>query len=1029
MNETLHVDLLGRVSATIGGRVVAKFRTHKTAALLAYLAFHLDHPHQREALAEAIWPESEPEAGRANLRVALNALRKELEPNEKGAILIADRATIQLNPSRTSTDVARFETAFRQARAAESEGHYRAAIAVYRGPLAPSLHDEWIVAERDRLARLWLEACGRLTDLLSANQNWDEAIRFATIVANEEPYDEPAQERLIRLLKSRGRLAEAGERFEEYKKRLLEELSVQPSPALLALGEALPKARAKSAKQEPAGRIPLHLTRFYGREAEKAALLQRDPTARIVTLTGPGGSGKTRLACEVAQEFHGRARFVDLSGVTDPEDVPGTIAQALGVAGARLEDVAATLGASLLILDNVEQLVADDSPGLVGETICALLQFAPELSCLVTSRTRVGVAGEREIRLGPLASKPSVEMMLDRLRLANPSFELDATNASLVDSLARRLEGIPLSIELAAAWADVLSLAEIDDRLSLNPGRLEARRRATPERHRSLQAAIAWSFDLLSPDLRAFLTTLAAFRGGWSLAAANEVSGDSGALRRLADLKDRSLVEASETALGVRFRLLESVREFVWESLPPDLASDLRNRHASFFEKLANEARSHLRGPNQAEWLPRLAADEDNLRASLDWLLRTSPDRAGALMRDLARYWEAAGRDGEALRWLARLPLRDVEDPALRVALSVAQARFFVGGGAEHERAAPLVEEALAISRKIGREDLEADATYIQAHLSFQRSHHDHAIELFERVLVLAERVGNRSRMGDCLINLGDLEIRRGQLDQAERRLKRGLELSQEAGDLRNVAMLYDHLAWVAWSRARYDEASRLVRKTLETAREIGDRHTENSALMDGGRLALVLGDARGARLLFEEAHTLGREFQIPFQNRHAEWCLADLTRREGDLIGAETAFEKLLSKTPKGDQWELMCQFGLVRVAFDRRDAPAMAALLAPIVRRAPIQRPPWDALLIMEACAYAIGALGKPAEARRLLDSLEFVRATKGPVRDPIDVDLAQAARGVAGPDKREAPITDLDELARVCEECLTGAKSEPA
>src|SRR4029453_18044986 len=442
-------------------------------------------------------------------------------------------------------------------------------------------------------------------------------------------------------------------------------------------------------------RVPVQLTSFVGRSRELGELEASFGSARLVTLVGPGGCGKTRLALEFAARRRAVSRdlhFVDLTPIMDAALVPVSIAAVLGVrevAGEALQDtLARRIGDRevVLVLDNLEQL-----PG-AGSVIAELLAASPGLRVLATSRAPLHIRGEKEERVAPLrlpgpvelasledlAEVEAVKLFVERAQAINPAFALTSDNAVAVAGICARLDGLPLAIELAAARTRLFTpsalLARLDRRLPvLTEGPVDA-----PIRQRTLRSTIGWSFDLLSERDQRVFAWLGVFAGGFTLAAAEAVAIDPGdpndgsdVLTSLNHLVEQNvLMVAAGADGGPRFRMLETIREFAWDQLPEPDGVGLRDRHLAYFVALAERSEPQLRGPDQAAWMRRLAAAQADIRAALAWAQETN--RYESMLRLAAalrrRFWHDAGGLGEGLRWLeASLAVASDAPAALRV--------------------------------------------------------------------------------------------------------------------------------------------------------------------------------------------------------------------------------------------------------------------------------------------------------------------------------------------------------------------------
>ena len=631
--------LLGELSAARGEEEVTRFRTQKTAALFAFLAFRAGTPQPRELLIERFWPESEWEQARMSLRTALSALRKTF-----GESLASDSVLVMLH---VRTDLARYESALRAARSDalsddERLGKLSEAVEVYGGPLLPSLYDDWVLTERDRLEREQLAALSALARWHERRGDLARALDYAQRAAATDLGSEPLRYELIRLLKQTGRAPEALRQFQELEKTLFEQSETRPSAQTLALvAELLPGAEKPSRsnlRPRPAGR-------FRGRHDELAGLdrLLREPhpSERLVTLFGPGGIGKTRLALEAGQRFEAEtgepAYFAPLAAVTNAEQVWKTVLAAVGVPPATglspLVQLAAALRSQpcLLILDNAEHVAHD-----TAEIGAALLETLPQAILLVTSRQRLGLSGEALVPVGALSSDEGAALFTDRAQGATARRTSSAGERDALEKLVARLDGMPLAIELAAAWSAALSPEEMLTELERDVLSLPAR----PERESrqsSLSALIGWSVRLLSPDLRRAFLALSVFRGGWRAEAAEDVCGVG--RDALASLRDRSLLQAQSEDGRLRFSFHEAIREYAARALPSEEREELSRRYTAYFLRLA-----------QNERMPtNLAREQENFRKALEEA--DAPARR-EFCRALGPFWDEQGHWREGRRWL-----------------------------------------------------------------------------------------------------------------------------------------------------------------------------------------------------------------------------------------------------------------------------------------------------------------------------------------------------------------------------------------
>jgi len=635
------------------------------------------------------------------------------------------------------------------------------------------------------------------------------------------------------------------------------------------------------------------VTALVGREeaiADAAFALHQDDV-RLLTITGPGGVGKTRVAqavaAAVAEEFADGVVFVPLQTVRDPDLVSGTIARAVGlfdVEGDLEERLVAQLAARtlLLVVDNFEQVV-DAAPSLAR-----IVASCPNLRMVVTSRTPLHVATEQELPLAPLADDAAVTLFVDRASAVRPEFARDV-DRRVVSELCHRLDRLPLAIELAAARVRLLTpeamLARIEHRLEL----LTSGPRDAPLRHQALGDTIGWSFELLDDDARELFVRLAVFTGGCTLEDAEQVCGAS--LNTLGSLVDHSLLRAGED----RFAMLETIREYaagLLATTPEETA--LRRRHAAHYAALAETAAPLLTGPEQASWRTRLEADHDNLRAAMRFsLLDGDAETALRLCGSLWRFWLERGYLGEGRAWL---------DEALSApsAGSLLRARVLTGDGVlshyqgDYARADVLCGEALELARSLDDEKGVAEALTGLALVRRTLGDYREAEELFREALAVYEALGDETGIARTLDRLAIALAVAGENTRAHALFERSLELSRRLGDATGVALALHGLAFTR-PTGRDAEAKAQAAESLSILRDLGDRRNVAKVIWTVGDVGADLGDADAAACL-EEALTLCVDFGDPWfcgvaleEASHLALATGD-AERAARLLGAADA-------------------------------------------------------------------------------------------------------------------------------------------
>ncbi|HLK60061.1 MAG TPA: tetratricopeptide repeat protein [Chthonomonadaceae bacterium] len=911
MDSRCRIQLLGGLQVLQGERSITRFRTQKGGVLLAYLAFYLQQAHPREVLIEMLWPECEPSVGRQRLSLALSSLRRQLEPPgvPAGAVIQANRFSVQLNYEAIATDVGEFHTALQSAARTESANEREqlliTAIDLYRNRLLPGVYEDWVLQEQQHLADLYYQAVSQLVSHLEQTGALERGIQVARRAITLDPLREEAHLHLMRLYAAAGQPSHALRQYRELESLLAKELLAKPSEEARALADRLrsksdvrtttsaqnrpsfptqnrqhpERARiseSPSAPPIPTPSLPVQITRFFGREDEIARLQEllspvMEPCRhRLVTLTGAGGTGKTRLAIEVAgrlsEAFQGAVWFVPLAGLSDPRQIPGALVEAMRLPYVPhvqpLEQAIERLARqpALLVLDNFEHLLAGDRVKAEDGSVLArvLLERVPALTCLVTARQLLSLEGEREFAVSPLpipeaAISPeqlvqceSVQLFVDRAQAVRADFQVTRQNASTVAMLCARLEGIPLAIEMAAARAQVLTsaqmLSQLEDRFQF----LVSRRRDAIDRHRTLRAAIDWSYRLLPAELQRFFARLSVFRGGWTAEGAKAVCVEPLALDYLALLRESSLVLAEESQAGMRFRMLETLREYAGQQLSQQGRQECGRRHAGYFLALAEEEDAR---PRTNYSTPLLRTEYDNLRMALEWYY-TAPDGAETGLRLACAIWPPWGgsyyREGRV--WLERMLGKDNAPQSLRgYALNCACILAQVEG------------------------DVKAARSY------------------YERSLAIRRELEDKPGIARVMCNMAHPVLCQGDYALARSLYQQSLDIYMEQQHTDGISCSYRGLGLVAFAVGDCPLARSLLEKSLALQKEIGPERLIASWLNELGQIALVEKNYQLARALFEKCLSQALGYG------EAQCGLAEVARFEGDYIMARSLFVLLL--------------------------------------------------------------------------------------------------------------------------------------
>jgi predicted ATPase/class 3 adenylate cyclase len=654
--------------------------------------------------------------------------------------------------------------------------------------------------------------------------------------------------------------------------------------------------------------LPRQLTSFVGRVREVARVKELLANTRLLTLTGPGGTGKTRLAIQTAaallDEFADGCFFVPLSPISDPSLLLSTIAQVLGVQEAGDRPIGETLNEYLepkellLVLDNFEQIVE------AGASVGDLLSRAPGVKVIVTSRAVLHVHGEHEFPVPPLAlpepgEHPSAEaleqyeavaLFIQRARAVRPDFEVTNDNAPAVAEVCARLDGLPLAIELAAARVKLIEpddiLARLSDRLAL----LRGGAKDLPTRQQTLRDAIAWSFDLLDDDERALFRRFSVFVGGWTLDAAEAVIGDDAdVFDGVASLVDKSLVRRQpEPGVEPRFSMLMTIGEFAWERLlaSPE-ADDVRRRHAEFFLALAEEAETNLTGPDHTRWLDRVERDHDNIRAALRWSIEKGHAEVGLRIGGaLWRFWHLRGHFTEGRAWITELLARPSG-----LARTAARAKGLNGIAglvywqADYELAATYWNESLSIWQEMGDRGQIGEVLYSLAYLAGVAGDNHRAMELFQESIELFREAGNRRGEGSARMSLGMIQGQEGEFEAALGTTQEAFAIVSEIGDVFGMANVQGMMGRLAVDQGRFEEGRPHLLETLRLFQSLGDMSGIAFTLDDLATLEIGLGRLERAIVLSGAAENIRKNLggaaptalvTVPKARERATGVLAD---------------------------------------------------------------------------------------------------------------------------------------------------------
>lgn len=706
--------------------------------------------------------------------------------------------------------------------------------------------------------------------------------------------------------------------------------------------------------------LPPQATPLIGREGEIAQLCQQlqGPAVRLLTLTGPGGTGKTRLSIQVAHEslafFKGGVYFVPLASLHDPALLLDVIAQALKIKEggqlSLLEQVQAHLQKALpqlLLIDNFEQLLP------AASLLSTLLVACPTLKILVTSRTLLRLYGEQEYPVPPLPDPSAISLFVARARSVQPHFALTEQNREAITQICARLDGLPLAIELAAVRIKLLSPQAILERLGSRLRLLTGGARDLPARQRTLRGAIEWGYELLPPEERCLFWRLAIFSGSFSLGAAEAICSEVGnnwvdVFEGISLLLDKSLlrsVEQADPSGERRFEMLETIREYALERLVESgEEAALLEQHALYFLAWSEQAAPALQRAEQMEWLERLEAEHDNLRAALEWILRAQRgEEATRFGIALALFWELHSHLSEGRRWMARLLPLSESSPLPQQAQLLRRASALANLQCDYEAAVTLLARSLVLYRTLEDRRGIARALVDLGVVASTRGDEQQARDHFEESLALFRALGDEPGIAMVLNSLGWLHYSQGETEQALLRFEESLQLRRALGERRAIVNSLISLGWILHSQRQLGAGRARFEESLDQARRLGDKSLIASAL---GGLALIAGTEEAveeAQRLYEESLALRRDLGDNGGTAFALQGLAGLALKQGQHGRAQALYEECLPLFHTlGDRPNLRgCLIGLAEIAVDEGKHERATTLLGAAETLYPLTRP----------------------------------------------------------------------------------------
>lgn len=922
------IRLFGTAQVLVDDKEVRPPRSRKALWLLALLSLRQRVPTEREWLASIIWPDSDRSQALANLRTSLSELRAALG-SEGHRLDTTGSQLVKLNLDGASVDVREFD----QCVASGTRSDLEKAVALYSGPLLEGCSEEWASQERGAREQECLDALQILGETTHRSGDHRSAIRWFKQLVNLDPWSDRGHRGLMEALAADGDLNEALRVYRLFEERLRSESFSVPDSRTSSIYRKLRNQARDQGESSPAplarplGNIPHPLTELIGREDEKlevSVLLRR---SRLVTLSGLGGIGKTRLAIAVAAEssstFADGCWLVPLDSIYDGDLVSRQICAVFGLGESAdetwLQVAAKSLRSkcALIVLDNCEHILDATA------NVCTyLLQECPSLRILTTSREAIGITGETVCAVPALpvpepghlpkglstmrrviAGYEGVQLFIDRATAANKRFELNADNVEAVADICQRLDGVPLALELAASHVRTLNVNQISAHLGNRLGFLRGTSRNATARHRTIHSTLDWSYELLTETERTLLSRLSLFSGGLNLEAAEKVCSGDGVEHQLVASLLGSLVEKSLVQFEDRrnrYKLLEVVRQYALEKLcESGTEPSIWLRLCDWIVLLVEEGEQHLKGTTPREWLSRTTEDMPNIRGVLARFIQEGDKQqiglriAGAL----TRYWSIRGDFREGREFLERtLELDSARLPTTYRAKALHGLALFASRQGQNQIAKAYHLESLEIRTRLGDQKGVAESYVSLGSVSHAQAEYEEAAEACEAALRIYSELGDKPNEARVLAHLGTIKVAQGDNPAARLRYEQSLVVSKQLGDALQIAWTLFSLGTLAAERSDETLAHACFEESRSRFLELGDRRGNAWVLKELGLLEYGEGRFRESREHLEESKDI---FDDLGDHHGSAWCLLELgllAEYEGERTKARSTLSEALS-------------------------------------------------------------------------------------------------------------------------------------
>ena len=948
-------------------------------ALLAYLAVNdsgqAKRTYTRESLSALLWPDYDQVRAFTNLRHTLWEIQKILGPEW----LITNRETIGLQAdANVWVDVHQFESSLAEGQSQDEVSlriplltecvqlyrhHFLAGFTLKRAPT----FEEWSLTKANDLRHKQTEALTLLAEDYCLLGDAQSALQYARRLVTVDPLNESAHRLLMQVYSEVGQHNAALKQYQMFEQTLRKELGLDPQPETRALYKQIRKGDIKQfqvgikrEKIAPQNNLPQQLTSFIGREKEQAEIVRLIARNRLVTLTGSGGVGKTRLSLQVAAEvlhrFPDGVWFIELAPLTNPGLIPQSILAALhlgeqaGKTPLQVLEEQLNNKKLLLILDNCEHLIEASA-----RIVHALLMSAPEIKILTTSREILSVEEELNWRvpsltlpdphsllaLDQLTQYESISLFIERALFVQPHFIVSQANASAIVQICSRLDGIPLAIELAAARVKALSVDQIDRRLNDRFRLLTRGSHTVLERHQTLRAAIEWSYNLLDADERKLLSRLSVFMGGWTLEAAEQVcvrnEDEFDVLETLSDLIDKSLVIMDAAPVAARYHLLETTRQYGQEKLfESDEGKEFHDRHLRYFVELAERGNHEITGPQQAEVLDLLEAELGNFRAALDWCVTNQfTEAALQMLGALGWAWDMRGYYNEVRSWFEKIRVQGdcASYPEAYARLLNHLGRFAVDFDHRPD-AGSILEESRAIWLSLGNQGERGLADvlcFLGMNAAGNENDLDKAEAFYRQSLELSQKCANHRIIAGSMLFLAQIEYERGHIPAAQNLCEQSLKMAQSIGDLLLISLASGTLGyWFAYEQGNYEKAQPLLDQQLEIHERLQFRFGLAGSLINSGGLYLHRGDYIQAEQLFERSMKVSRDLGLMGQASLNIFLFGLIALYRNDYSSATQRFREFFETARVFEEEPSVCRFlmGMSAVAAGTNEPERCAKL-----------------------------------------------------------------------------------------------------